>query len=85
MTEPVSIASDPSSDLPVAVIGWLEDALDCEVRHRERFVSRREGWLVDLDCADGRSLQGFLRLERFANGKLREAARKKKQRFQHHR
>lgn len=70
MAEPVSRASEPSGDLPSAVIDWLEAALDARIEHKERFVSRREGWLVDLEGADGRSLHGFLRLERFADGQL---------------
>jgi len=74
MTDPVSTASDHSGDLPAAVIAWLETALAGKITRKERFVSRREGWLVDLDCADGNALHGFLRLERFANGKLKQPA-----------
>jgi aminoglycoside phosphotransferase (APT) family kinase protein len=74
MKEPVSTASEHSGDLPADVIAWLETALVGKITRKERFVSRREGWLVDLDCADGNSLQGFLRLERFANGKMNHPA-----------
>ena len=72
MTEPVSTTSDHSGDLPTAVVGWLEAALVGKITRKERFVARREGWLVDVECADGSTLQGFLRLERFANGKMKQ-------------
>jgi aminoglycoside phosphotransferase (APT) family kinase protein len=72
MTEPASTAMNRVGDLPPAVVAWLESALVGKITHRERFVSRREGWLVDLACADGSSLQGFLRLERFAEGKVKQ-------------
>jgi len=72
MPEPVSATSDHSSDLPTAVVRWLETALAGKISRKERFVSRREGWLVDIDCADGSALKGFLRLERFANGKVKQ-------------
>lgn len=74
MTEPDSTASDRQGDLPTRVVAWLETALVGKVTRNERFVSRREGWLVDIHCADGNSLQGFLRLERFAKGKLKQPA-----------
>ena len=72
MTEAASTTSDHSGDLPTAVVGWLEAALVGKVTRKERFVARREGWLVDVDCADGGTLEGFLRLERFANGKMKQ-------------
>ncbi|MCP4903954.1 MAG: phosphotransferase family protein [bacterium] len=74
MTDSVLIASDFSGDLPAAVTAWLETTLAGKITRKERFVSRREGWLVDLDCADKRSLHGFLRLERFANGEMKQPA-----------
>ena len=70
----MSNASSQSDDLPAAVVGWLETTLDGTVTHRERFVSRREGWLVDVGDNEGNIRHGFLRLERFADGKLKQPA-----------
>ena len=72
MTEPVSATANDSGGLPASVTGWLETTLAGKITRRERFVSRREGWLIDFDRADGGQLKGFLRLERFADGKRRE-------------
>jgi len=58
--------------LPAPVIEWLEDELTGRVERQERFVSRREGWLVDIACADGTHRKGFLRLERFEKGKVKQ-------------
>lgn len=70
--EPVPNASSDVLELPIEVISWLEAAVAGRLSRRERSVSRREGWLVDVDCVEGRSLEGFLRLERFVNGERKE-------------
>jgi aminoglycoside phosphotransferase (APT) family kinase protein len=69
--EPGTTTADMSGDLPEAITSWLEATLVGKIAHKERFVSRREGWLVDIECADGKELKGFLRLERFANHKIK--------------
>ena len=71
-TKSLSTTSDHSGDLPTAVVDWLEAALVGKITRKERFVCRREGWLVDVDCAGGSTLKGFLRLERFTNGKMKQ-------------
>lgn len=58
--------------LPREVVEWLERSFDARVVLCERSVSRREGWLVDLAGDDGRRVEGFLRLERFVDGRLKE-------------
>lgn len=67
-----SAAEARAGGLPEAVTGWLETALAGRIVRTERSVSRREGWLVDLECGDGRRLEGFLRLERWKDGELRQ-------------
>ena len=74
MMEPVSTATDNSGDLPAPVTAWLETTLVGKIARKERFVSRREGWLIDVDCSDGNYLKGFLRLERFSDGKIKQPA-----------
>lgn len=74
MTEPVSTPTKIADGLPSDVLDWLETSLSGKVTHAERFVSRREGWLVDVTRTDGDRLEGFLRLERFAGGKLKQPA-----------
>ena len=71
MTETDSTSTKNIGGIPAHVIAWLETALDGKVTHNERFVSRREGWLVDVACANGDSLNGFLRLERFEDDKIK--------------
>ncbi|MCH2172900.1 phosphotransferase family protein [Myxococcota bacterium] len=74
MTEVSSTPLGESGGLPEAVLVWLESSLGGKVVHKERFVSRREGWLIDVECADGSRREGFLRLERFLNGRLKQPA-----------
>ena len=58
--------------LPREVVEWMESSLDARLVLCERSVSRREGWIVDLRADDARRIEGFLRLERFVDGRLRE-------------
>ena len=66
-----SSAAENSVDLPASILSWLETALAGKVARTERAVCRREGWLVDIDRCDGETLRGFLRLERFRDGKIK--------------
>jgi len=66
------VTAADTSDLPAPIIEWLETALEGRVVRRERSVSRREGWWVDVSRAEGADRQGFLRLERFKDGKLKQ-------------
>ena len=72
MAEPSSTSGGARNEIPAPVTAWLETALAGRVTHKERFVSRREGWLVDIACESGDVLKGFLRLERFAGGQLKQ-------------
>jgi len=74
MTETAAKPTQSANGLPPAVLEWLETSLSGKVTHAERFVSRREGWLVDVTRANGDRLEGFLRLERFTDGKLKQPA-----------
>ena len=58
--------------LPAPVVEWLEAVLEGRVVRRERSVSRREGWAVDVAVREGMDRQGFLRLERFKDGQLKQ-------------
>ena len=58
--------------LPREVVEWLESSFDAQLVLCERSVSRREGWLVDLRGKDAHRIEGFLRLERFVDGRLKE-------------
>lgn len=59
-----------ANGLPESVLDWLQSTFEGEISLLERSVSRREGWLVDIDRAGGAPVQGFLRLERFVNGEV---------------
>jgi aminoglycoside phosphotransferase (APT) family kinase protein len=48
--------------LPASVIDWIAATAGGTVRRVERAVARREAWLVDVDRADGSTLELFLRL-----------------------
>lgn len=71
MTESNLTTPDPAHDLPAPLVAWLETALAGKIIHKERSVSRREGWLVDIERTNGTRLEGFLRLERFDGDKIK--------------
>ena len=51
-------------DLPADLLNWLETLGEGQLSRLERHVARREAWVVDVTAADGRVLEGFLRLDR---------------------
>lgn len=57
---------DDASTLSRDMLAWVEDALDGTVTAVDRRPGggRREAWFVDVECADGSSLELFLRYDR---------------------
>lgn len=54
----------PPHDLPAGLIDWMQELAGGPLTRLERHVARREAWVVDLQDAGGRTLEGFLRLDR---------------------
>ena len=52
------------ADLPAAIVEWAGRAGGGSVTRAERFVARREAWLVDVTRDDGSVVEAFLRVER---------------------
>ena len=72
MADEAPAAAPSSRDLPSAVCSWIEGTFGGRIARAERSVSRREGWLLDVEGADGHTREGFLRLERFSRGRVRQ-------------
>jgi aminoglycoside phosphotransferase (APT) family kinase protein len=51
-------------DLPDGVTDWISSVGHGQITRLERHVARREAWVVDVRCADGNVLEGFLRIDR---------------------
>lgn len=52
------------TDLPAAVLTWIESICGGTIVRLERAVARREAWLVDVTGPDGGIVERFFRIER---------------------
>ena len=53
-----------SHDLPEGMFEWVAETGGGQITRLDRHVARREAWVVDVERADGTTLEGFLRLHR---------------------